>query len=218
MDGPGENTPKRSAITDDRIFINPKHLRGYWAPNIMHAILTTNHTHAIHAGVRARRWFVCEVDDEHVGDRGYFNALYGDLKSGGYEQFLNALLETDLGDWHPREILRTEELAEQMRMSAGPVEHWFWTAVEIGEIEYTNDRGHPVKIAFGQTWRTCTLFTAFRATSKGSAANNVNLDRFGKTLSRLVGRYRQRQKVHDAYSDGKRSSGFVLPTVEEFLA
>jgi hypothetical protein len=46
----------------------------------------------------------------------YWDQLYGDLDKGGRAEFLNYLLTYPLGDWHPRELLKTAEATEAQKI------------------------------------------------------------------------------------------------------
>ena len=87
-------------------------------------MMTTNHDHAVAAGVGDRRLVVYDVSDEHASDKTWFDPLYNDLENGGFSEFLYLLQNLRLGDWHPRQILKTAEAAEQQRMSGDSVSQW----------------------------------------------------------------------------------------------
>jgi hypothetical protein len=86
--------------------------------------MTTNHDHAVSAGVGDRRNAVFDISDEHTCDKTWFAPLYRDLDDGGTSEFLHCLQNLQLGDWHPREILKTAETTEQQRMSGDSVSQW----------------------------------------------------------------------------------------------
>src|SRR5262249_6015804 len=111
----------KSRITADTFQIERKNGGIRQIPNRLHVLLTTNHDHAVAAGVKDRRNVVFEVSDKKAGDKTWFDRLYRDLNDGGTEEFLDFLLKLRLGDWHPREILRTSEAIEQQRMSADSI-------------------------------------------------------------------------------------------------
>ena len=87
-------------------------------------MMTTNHDHAVAAGVGDRRLVVYDVSDEHACDKTWFDPLYQDLENGGFSEFLYLLQNLRLGDWHPRQILKTAEATEQQRMSGDSVSQW----------------------------------------------------------------------------------------------
>jgi hypothetical protein len=105
-----------------------------YIPNILHIILTTNHAHAIAAGVGARRFVVFQVSEEFAQDAKWFDPLYTDLENGGYEEFLYLLQNLDLGNWHPRQQLKTAETAAQQRMSADSIIQWAQACVNADEL------------------------------------------------------------------------------------
>jgi hypothetical protein len=97
-------------------------------------MMTTNHDHAVSAGVGDRRNAVYDVSDEHACDKAWFDALYDDLGHGGAGQFLRFLQNVKLDDWHPREVLKTAETAEQQRMSGDSVSQWSQACIEADAI------------------------------------------------------------------------------------
>ena len=60
-------------------------------PNRLHLMMTTNHDHAVAAGVGDRRLVVYDVSDEHASDKTWFDPLYHDLENGGFSEFLYLL-------------------------------------------------------------------------------------------------------------------------------
>jgi hypothetical protein len=88
-------------------------------------IMTTNAAWAIGAGNLARRFFILDVDDIYVGDRGYFIRLREEMDNGGVEAMLDALNRIDLRGWHPQhDMPRTKALAEQQMISAKVFTRW----------------------------------------------------------------------------------------------
>jgi hypothetical protein len=124
----------KSRITADTVQIERKHGAILQIPNKLHIIMTTNHDHAVGAGVGDRRFVVLEADDKHACDRAWFDRIYRDLKNGGTGEFLDFLLNLQLGDWHPREILKTKETLEQQRMSGDSISQWSQACVDADAI------------------------------------------------------------------------------------
>jgi len=108
----------KSIVTGDVLQVEGKYRTCRQVQNRTKFIATTNHDHAVAAGVRERRKVVFDVSAEHVGDRAWFDALYHDLAGGGTSEFLWLLQNLQLGTWHPRLIIKTKETAEQQRMRA----------------------------------------------------------------------------------------------------
>jgi hypothetical protein len=53
------------------------------------------------------------------------------------------LLNLKLESWHPRALFRTQELNEQQRMNADPVNTWLAACAEAGELVGSRDRLAP---------------------------------------------------------------------------
>jgi hypothetical protein len=101
--GDHKSTDKlKSMITADTIQVERKNGAIRQIKNLLHPMMTTNHDHAVDAGVGDRRNVVFDVDDEHASDRNWFDPLYRDLEAGGIREFLWFLQRIRLGDWHPR--------------------------------------------------------------------------------------------------------------------
>jgi hypothetical protein len=124
----------KSRITSDTIPLEAKYRARREVPNRMHVMMTTNHEHAVSAGIRDRRFFVLDVSDEHAQDAAWFDPLYQDIISGGKEQLLELLLSLRLGDFHPRALLKTEEAREQQRMSGDSISQWCQACIDADEI------------------------------------------------------------------------------------
>jgi hypothetical protein len=97
-------------------------------------MMTTNHDHAVAAGVGDRRNVVYDVSDEHACDRDWFDPLYRDLEAGATNEFLWFLQNLRLGNWHPRQIIKTAEATEQQRMSADTVSQWARACINADAI------------------------------------------------------------------------------------
>lgn len=217
---PRQSSALRSQITSNTLMTEPKFMRAYETPNIMHAILTTNHDWAIHAGQDARRWFVCEVADEKERTlrEGYFREIYGDLESGGYEQLLNFLLGLNLKkiDWHPRQLVRTRELRDQQMLSADSVTQWLRGCMEDDGIEHESDSGTISRLNLGREWQTTTLYKAFCHNIRLSTGhrNGVSRDAFSKRLMAILGAKNFKRNVAEDGTE-RRSRGYLVPTAWE---
>jgi hypothetical protein len=124
----------KSRITSDIIPIEAKYRGCREVPNRMHMIMTTNHDHAVPAGVKDRRFVVFDVSEEHVQDAAWFEPLYEDLRNGGREEFLWLLLNLKLDSFHPRRLVKTEEAVEQQRMSSDSVSQWCQACIDADAI------------------------------------------------------------------------------------
>ena len=72
-----------------------------------------------------------EVSDDQQNDP-YYEALYQEIDGDGPAAMLYDLQRMDLGDWHPRQIPKTDALRRQQEMSLGHLEEWLLTLLEDG--------------------------------------------------------------------------------------
>ena len=79
----------KSLITSSTVTLEVKHGARWPVPNRMHMIMTTNHDHAVQAGVQDRRYCVLEVSAHKAQDPSWFDPLYDDMENGGVEEFLS---------------------------------------------------------------------------------------------------------------------------------
>src|ERR1019366_2976084 len=153
----------KSLITSNTIQIERKFGACKQIPNRLHCIMTTNHEHGAALGVGDRRFFVLELSDEHACDKAWFDRIYSDQKSGGTGEFLHFLKELKLGDWNPREILKTAEATEQQRMSGDNVSQWSQACIDADEIIGTERTpyGSEMTLDLGATHSTPLLWKSY---------------------------------------------------------
>ena len=114
----------KSRVTADTVQIERKGGAIRDIPNRLHIMMTTNHDHAVAAGVGDRRDVVYDVSDERACDKNWFDPIYQDLDDGSTSEFLYFLQNVKLGEWHPRQILKTAEATEQQRMTGDSICQW----------------------------------------------------------------------------------------------
>jgi hypothetical protein len=183
-------------------------------PNRLHMVNTTNHDHAVAAGVQDRRNVVYDASDERVGDKGWFDRLYEDLNDGGIGEFLYLLQNLKLGDWHPREILKTAETIEQQRMSADSVSEWSRACINADAIvgaapgPYSSDMTHDL----GTRIASEALRGAYTGYCKQQGLRAVNVEVLGKACTEMFGP-RKRVKAQGPTGLSKRRPwGYDVPT------
>jgi uncharacterized protein DUF5906/primase-like protein/DNA primase RepB-like protein len=177
----------KSRLASDTVTINPKFRPARSVPNRLSAMLCTNHEWAVLAGKGARRWFVLSVAETRVGDLPYFRALHVDLADGGDGQFLNYLQKLELGDWHPRAVPKTAELAIQQLMGLPKVYAWLWECASSGRIlEGKQPRG-PLLPTLGEKIDTAAARDAFNDWVRDQGGRTENEIAIGKLLTRVLG-------------------------------
>jgi hypothetical protein len=171
----------KSLITGSTITLEVKHGARWSVPNRLHIIMTTNHEHAVQAGVQDRRFFVLDVSTHKAQDRSWFDPLYSDLESGGPEELLWVLQKMKLGNWHPRQLPKTSESIEQQRLSADSISQWSQACIEADGIVSGAWKGtHPL----GQLSPSHFLYEAYKGFCKQYPATN---GAFGKALTQMFG-------------------------------
>jgi hypothetical protein len=128
-----EGTIKR-LVTEPTIFIEAKGRDGVEVPNLLHVMMASNEDWAVPAGERERRYFVLKVSDEKLQDHAWFKAIVNQLENGGYGAMLHDLLHHDLGDFHPRQLPKSNDLTGQQALSLGPLDSWWVELLEIGTL------------------------------------------------------------------------------------
>ena len=204
----------KSLITGDTIQIERKFGSCRQVPNRLKTLATTNHDHAIAAGVRDRRNVVFDVSDERVGDKAWFDNLYQDLAAGGTNEFLYFLQNLQLGDWHPRETLKTAETTEQQRMSGDSVSQWSQACIiadaVIGAgrgpygVEVTHDLGAPISFE--------ALYGAYGGFCKQNSLRALSTEAFGKACADMFGPRKRLRALQSAIGSSKRRPwGYPVP-------
>jgi Family of unknown function (DUF5906) len=133
-DKSAEGTLKR-LITEPTLQIEAKGRDVVEELNRLHVMLASNDDWVIPAGAHERRFAVQEVADTHRQDLKWFGPIYQEMRSGGVQAMLFDLLHYDLGDWHPRQIVRTQALAKQQVESLSPLDQWWLELLQTGVLE-----------------------------------------------------------------------------------
>jgi hypothetical protein len=179
----------KSVITADTMQIERKFGGCHQIPNRLHVIMTTNHDHAVAAGVGDRRNVVYDISDERACDGAWFDPLYRDLDDGGTREFLRLLQSVKLGHWHPRQILKTAEATEQQRMSGDSESQWSQACINAdaivgaGKGPYGTDRTYDL----GAKISSEALREAYAGYCKQHGLRPANEEVFGKACTDMFG-------------------------------
>jgi hypothetical protein len=127
--------------------------------NCLHVFMCSNEAWVVPASDDERRFVVFDIDNYYgeytdadrtkiLSDGGtvatveerknYFNTLWAEMNEGGREAMLYDMQRMQLGNWHPRQVLKTEELQQQVRQGMPYLEQ-----LEDAFSGYTN---HKVRI------------------------------------------------------------------------
>ncbi len=116
-------------ITEKKLPIERKGIDLIQVPNMLHVVMLAEPGWVIPAGPYERRYAAIAVSKVRRGDRGYFNALHGQIENGGAAAMFYDLAMLDLSGWHPREIpealLTNPELQKQQGFNLPPLEQWY---------------------------------------------------------------------------------------------
>src|SRR5262249_48239550 len=121
-------------ITEDTLDIEPKGRDMTEVPNLLHVMLASNEDWAVPSGPYDRRYVIQNVADPYRQARSWFGQINEQLKSGGCEAMLFDLMERDLGDWHPRQIVHSAALVDQQMQSLSPFDAWWFEMLQTGVI------------------------------------------------------------------------------------
>ncbi len=148
QDRKAEGQMKR-LITEDTIRIEPKGINRYTVPNHLAVMLASNHKWVVPAEERERRYQVIRVADAHQQDPAWFNPLYKEMRDGGLQAMLHDLLDRNLDDWHPRQIVRTAALGEQEAESLSPLDQCWVELLQTAVLDGAANKHFPNEAVSG---------------------------------------------------------------------
>ena len=121
-------------VTEGTIPIEPKQREKIFVPNLLHIMIASNEDWAVPAGSFERRWVVQNVSQKYRQDPKWFIPLNAEIEADGLAAMLFDLLQMPLGEFHPRQIVRTAALARQQEESLSPLDAWWLEVLHVGEI------------------------------------------------------------------------------------
>jgi Family of unknown function (DUF5906) len=203
--GDPKSTDKlKSIITANTLQVERKNGAVREIANRLHPMMTTNHDHAVAAGVGDRRNVVYDVSDEHACDKNWFDPLYRDLETGGISEFLWFLQSLRLGNWHPRQIIKTAEATEQQRMSADSISQWARACIEADAIV-----GSLLPHDLGTEIASEVLREAYAGYCKQQHLRALNIISFGVACTDMFG---TRKRLSAQSGCQRRPYGHDVPT------
>lgn len=134
---PGDKTAEgrlKRMITEPTLTIEAKGRDPVDEPNRLHIMMASNNDWVVPAGEHERRFVVQHVADTHRQEAAWFGPLYAQLRDGGYAAMLFDLLNYNLGDWHPRNIIHTAALGAQQEESLSPLDAWWFELLQTSAL------------------------------------------------------------------------------------
>ena len=148
-----------------------------------------------------------EVSDKKIGDRGYFNRLFKQMKNGGREAMLYDLLKMKISDVDLRTVPRTKGLIDQIIYSMSDTEKfWYYRLFEGAILPGDSDWRD------GEQIELVNLSIAFKNYQE-QIRSKIGIDdsQLSKQLTRLCpGVKRQRTVI-----EGKRVTCLVFPPLDD---
>ena len=202
----------KSRVTAGTFQIERKNGGIHQIPNRLHLMMTTNHDHAVAAGSGDRRLVVYDVSDERACDKTWFDPIYRDLDDGGTNEFLDLLQNVKLGEWHPRQILKTAEAIEQQRMTGDSVCQWSQACIYADAIVGAGRGPYGLEQTFhlGTNVSTEVLKDAYAGYCRQHGQRAANEEVFGKACAEMFGP-RKRLKAQSQSGNARRPWGYDVP-------
>jgi hypothetical protein len=211
-------------ITEDTIHIEPKGVNPFEVPNYLHVMMASNQEWVVPAGVRERRYQVQEVAGAHQQDPAWFEPLHREMRNGGLQAMLYDLRDRNLGDWHPRQIIRTKALGKQQEESLPPLDQWWLELLQTAVLEGTASKYAPDKAISNRYEVELSESVGFGETRKRTVWRDGLFDQARRISPRLkgvsdaaLGRYLTDQRCANAWvrGGGRGRRGWRFPPLGE---
>ena len=121
-------------ITEPDLFIEGKGKDAFPAPNMLHVLMGSNENWIVPAGENERRYAVFDVSEARMQDEKWFGDIDKQMKNGGYEAMLYDLRRVELGNWHPRQIVKTSALVAQQERTLDFFDEWWVGVLNSGVV------------------------------------------------------------------------------------
>jgi hypothetical protein len=144
-DKAGEGTLK-ALVTEPTIPIEQKFVNLFQTANRLKILMASNADWVVPATHDERRYFVLDVSDRRLGDRGYFTRLHEAIGGDELQAFLHYLLNLDLTDFDFRHPPHTTALNRQKLAGADSLTRFWLDCLTNGEIIGTGEDGWPEDI------------------------------------------------------------------------
>lgn len=196
-----EGTSLKQLITDDKMEISFKFKEPFQAKNYLRFIFLTNASWSAPNDIDDRRFFVLEASNKYKKDTAFFKAMWDDMKSGGYEDFMFILKNRDISKRDFQNTLPlTEAAVENIEQSLSPVatvlQEWVEYGITGSELHANWGTEEPKKL----------LYDLYCERADKREIRIVRDSQFGRELRKMIPSVQVRQD-----SDVNRTRYYVLP-------
>lgn len=169
----------KALITDPKLTINNKGVSQYDINSYHRFIITTNNEEPVNTSKRDRRKLIIRSSDEKIGDKDYFNKLYGLLDDVNviktcYEYF-KAI--PDIGEFNKIPMPKTEYQENLKELSRSPIELWLIQLVyDNWDKENVEMLGNEACDSFREFCKNNNITFDINAVKLGVRIKNMNID------------------------------------------
>ncbi len=197
----------RALITEPEVTIEMKNRDAVSIRNYTRFIIAANADWVVPLGMGdERRFVILDVGDTVRGNKPYFKAMEKELLDGGYQAFLDYLLNYQYDESLPSTVIKTEALCENKIYSMPP--EWTWwmeclTREKVGDFQLGDDNSNDVP--------TDRFFQHYLEWCEKMRHRPVSYNVFPKKLKPMV----ELQKMQKRGIDGKREYYYLLKNLSD---
>ena len=167
----------KSAITDETINYQAKHVNTIVLRNFARFVFSTNNPRAIKCGVTDRRWVAVECDSTRCNDKSYFQPLQNVLNDVSARLIYDFLIDRDISEWDPA-IRPVTALYKELKLASIPVlSKWLGFLIDTQESVVREPAS--VLLANYRGWCSSNGFDR--------VYHSVNVTSFGSDLKKYKG-------------------------------
>ncbi len=137
----------KAVITEPLLTIERKGVDAVQQANYLKVFMASNSEFTVPASLDERRYCVCKVSSEKIGDKKYFDELHADCHDKDIQaSFLAEMLSHDLTDYSPSKIPETEGLQEERLHSLNSVGLFLVDYLsDVSNSYYDHNRWEPLQ-------------------------------------------------------------------------
>jgi hypothetical protein len=126
----------KKLVTETHLDINRKHMPSYSVKNLLNICMSSNDDWVVPAGLNARRYLICDVDNELAGTNLPPNAKRSlqDILNTNVLRFAKTLYNWDISNFDDRNPPQTEGLRIQKMLTFGPIDKYWHTCLVNGYV------------------------------------------------------------------------------------